>query len=228
MPATITPERKKELLERLELARQAKAAKQAQKPASTKSASAKKSATSAETSKPSQLTPPPPPTPTVPEVSTSQTPPLLVSEPATSSLTTNAPENASLATATEISLPSTQAETPSKPTRGRKKVCLPDSETDSDEEDEKPKKKRSRKPYATIVLHREPKKSIDKVIERLAHVESSSSESEDEEPVPTPPVPIPQPKKNTRPVVPQTQSPHNQDQQRREMLRRLALEYWNA
>jgi hypothetical protein len=128
----------------------------------------------------------------------------------------------------EISSQSTPQQIPSKTTRGKKKVCLPtESDSDSDSEEEKPKK-RGRKPYATIVLHREPKKSIDKVINRLARIESDSSSSseDDDEPVkPSEPIPIPQ-SRNTRPKPPQTHSVHNQEQQRKEMLRQLALEYY--
>lgn len=102
---------------------------------------------------------------------------------------------------------------------------LPETSSDSEEE-EKPKK-RGRKPYATIVLHREPKKSIDKVINRLSRIESSDSESsEDEQPRKTSdPIPIPV-QKNTRPLPKQTQSIHNQETQRREMLKQLAMEFY--
>lgn len=102
-------------------------------------------------------------------------------------------------------------------------------ESESESEEEEKPKKRGRKPYATIVLHREPKKSIDKVINRLARIESSDSDSsEEDEPQhkPSEPVPIPA-ARSTRPVPRQTQSIHNQDTQRREMLKQLAMEYYS-
>lgn len=123
----------------------------------------------------------------------------------------------------ETSSQSKQQETPSKSTRG-KKVKLPETSSDSEEE-EKPKKRRG-KPYATIVLHREPKKSIDKVINRLSRIESSDSDSSEDEPTkPSDPIPIPV-QKNTRPMPKQTQSIHNQETQRREMLKQLAMEFY--
>lgn len=222
MPTAITPEQKQELLRRLELARAAKAAKQeekvkAQPPASKSAKSAISKASKASTLTAVQPQPVQKPEPT----SQLAAPP--VQEAAQSSATTKEPEVASCKTATETSSQSQQPETPSK---SKKKVCLPvDSDTDSEEE-EKPKK-RGRKPYATIVLHREPKKSIDKVINRLARIESSDSEtSEDDEPTkPSEPIPIPPPK-SARPVPKQTQSIHNQDTARREMLKKLAMEYY--
>ena len=230
MPNTpLTPEQKAELLKRLEMARQAKQAKQAQK-APAKSKSAKKSnSTESSTSQPQDA----PPIQTVqdcpqkPTQDITQLPPT----PQTSSPTMNVPEQQSSRTATEMSSPSQPQEIPSSSTakRGKnKKVCLPvSSDTDSSDEEEKPKKRRGRKPYATIVLHKEPKKSIDKVIQRLSRIESSSSESDSEpEAIVSEPIPIPQ-KKNTRPVPQQLKSPHNQDEQRREILRRLAMEYYN-
>lgn len=228
MPNILTPEQKAELLKRLELARQAKQAKQAQK-APAKSKSAKKS-NSTELSNQQPLDAPQ--TPTVqdcPQKQAQDITQLPPTQPA-SSVTTNDQEQPSSKTQMETSSQSQPQEIPSSSTakRGRKKVCLPvSSDTDSSDEEEKPKKRRGRKPYATIVLHKEPKKSIDKVIHRLSRIESSSSESESEpEAIVSEPIPIPQ-KKNTRPVVQQLKSPHNQDEQRREILRRLALEYYN-
>lgn len=228
MPNTLTPEQKAELLKRLEMARQAKQAKQAQK-APAKSKSAKKSnSTESSTSQPQDA----PPIQTVqdcPQKPTADTTPS-PQIPQTSSPTMNVPEQQSSKTPTEISVQSQPQEIPTCSTvkRGRKKVCLPvSSDTDSSDEEEKPKKRRGRKPYATIVLHKEPKKSIDKVIQRLSRIESSSSESDSEpEAIVSEPIPIPQ-KKNTRPVPQQLKSPHNQDEQRREILRRLAMEFYN-
>lgn len=229
MPNILTPEQKAELLKRLELARQAKQAKQAQK-APAKSKSAKKS-NSTELSNQPPLDAPQ--TPTVQDCPQKQAQDItqLPPTPQTSSVTTNDQEQPSSKTQMETSSQSQPQETHSSSTvkRGRKKVCLPvSSDTDSSDEEEKPKKRRgSRKPYATIVLHKEPKKSIDKVIHRLSRIESSSSESESEpEAIVSEPIPIPQ-KKNTRPVPQQLKSPHNQDEQRREILRKLALEYYN-
>jgi len=230
MPTTISAEQKAELLRRLELARAAKAAKQQEKaeakPAS-KSRAKKSDLTASSKSTPTPVPPPAPQTlqePTGHLISQSQ--PEHQPEAEKSTVTTSEPESVSFKTATVISSSSVPAETPSKTIRGKKKVCLPtESDSDSDEEEEKPKK-RGRKPYATIVLHREPKKSIDKVINRLARIESDSSSSEDDDaPMPSEPIPIPQ-ARNTRPKPPQTHSIHNQEQQRKEMLRQLALEYY--
>ena len=235
MPTTITAEQKAELLRRLELARAAKAAKQAEKPPTASKSRAKKSVSTV--SSKSTPTVPPPPVPPAPTPQTLQEPvghltspsqPPIQPEADKSSVIMNAVENASSKTPTETLLPSTPAEIHGKTTRGKKKVCLPtESDSDSDSEEEEKPKKKTKKPYATIVLHREPKKSIDKVINRLARIESSDSESsEDDEPVkPSEPIPIPQ-ARNTRPKPPQTHSIHNQEQQRKELLRQLALEYY--
>jgi hypothetical protein len=233
MPNILTPEQKAELLKRLEMARQAKQAKQAQK-APAKSKSAKKS-NSTELSISNQAPQDPSPTQTVPDCPQKPAQDIIPSHPTpqASSVITSELEQPSSKMPTETSLPSQPQEIPSSTTGKhgkKKKVCLPvSSDTDSSDEEEKPKKRRGRKPYATIVLHKEPKKSIDKVIQRLSRIESSSSESDSDNP-PEPkisePIPIPQ-KKNTRPVAPQTKTPHNQDEQRREILRRLALEYYN-
>jgi hypothetical protein len=233
MPTTISAEQKQELLRRLELARAAKAAKQQEKaeakaPAS-KSRAKKSDSTVSKASIPTPVQPAPTPQTLQEPVGhlTSPSQPPIQPEADKSSVIMNAVENASSKTPTETLLPSTPAEIHGKTTRGKKKVCLPtESDSDSDSEEEKPKKK-TKKPYATIVLHREPKKSIDKVINRLARIESSDSESsEEDEPVkPSEPIPIPQ-ARNTRPKPPQTHSIHNQEQQRKEMLRQLALEYY--